>query len=45
MPQGLAGGMVQTMLMTPIGPMIGTAGLNGMLSAEYITAAQVTRDT
>eukprot|EP00324_Dicrateria_rotunda_P000233 CAMPEP_0206167436 /NCGR_PEP_ID=MMETSP1474-20131121/28225_1 /ASSEMBLY_ACC=CAM_ASM_001110 /TAXON_ID=97495 /ORGANISM="Imantonia sp., Strain RCC918" /LENGTH=379 /DNA_ID=CAMNT_0053572083 /DNA_START=39 /DNA_END=1176 /DNA_ORIENTATION=+ len=41
MPQGLAGGMMQSVLMTPLGPVVTTAGLNGMLSAEWIVGAGV----
>lgn len=40
MPQGLAGGMAQGMLLTPVGMVTGSANLYGQLSAELLTGLQ-----
>jgi len=42
MPQGLAGGMAQAMILSPVGPLICSANLMGQLSAEMIAGAQFT---
>jgi len=40
MPQGLAGGAMQSVLMSPIGAIIGSANLGGQLSAELLLPLQ-----
>jgi len=39
-PQGLAGGVLQTMLLTPVGMMMGYMNTGGQMSGEFITGFQ-----
>jgi len=39
-PAGLAGGMLQSMLMTPVGMLMGNVNTGGQLSCEFLTGAQ-----
>ena len=45
MPQGLAGGALQAVLMTPVGVLLGSANLFGQMCAELITGAQPSEST